>query len=112
MEKQVILISRDNSQIGMRIDHELRYIHNIPAVKIFTPKSSPEIFFDFKKEFKINVLPVVQIGYEDKFISIHTDKNHEEPSQGAGGRQINRFEFIKVNNIEELIEKAAEIYQR
>ena len=39
------------------------------------------------------------------------DHNHEEPSQGAGGRTISDFTFIKVNNAEELISKALELYK-
>ena len=39
------------------------------------------------------------------------DPNHEEPSQGAGGRTISDFTFVKVNNTDELINKALELYK-
>ena len=39
------------------------------------------------------------------------DFNHKEPSQGAGGRTISDFTFIKVNNTDELISKALELYK-
>jgi len=111
MEKQVIVIIRDKSQMGERAMFELEHIHNIPNIKLLTPVTTPQIFEDFKKQFNINVFPVVQIGENNKFISIHMDPNHEESIKGAGGRKINDFSFVKVNNVEELIAKAIEIYK-
>ena len=112
MDKQVFVIMRDGSQVGMRVEFELKFLHGIHQVKLFTPKFSPEIFRDFLNEFKINVFPVVQVEEKGGFITIHMDPNHEEPSQGAGGRQISRFTYLKLNNVEDLIEKSLEIYQR
>ena len=100
---------RDKSQMGERILFELKHIHSIKDIKIFTPMSTPQIFEDFTKQFNINIFPVVQIDENKKFISIHMDPNHEESIKGAGGRKINDFTFVKVNDIDELISKAVEL---
>jgi len=111
MEKQVLLIKREGSQVSDRIHYELTYINNIKNVMIISSQSSPNIFNDFINQFKISTFPVIQIQEGVKFITIHMDHNHEEPSQGAGGRTISDFTFIKVNNAEELINKALELYK-
>ena len=111
MKKQVLLITRDGSQVSDRIHYELTYINDIKNIITISPQVSPHVFHDFIKHFKINTFPVVQIQEGVKFITIHMDHNHEEPSQGAGGRTISDFTFIKVNNAEELISKALELYK-
>ena len=112
MKKQVIVVKRDNSQVGMRVTYEIQHIHKIDNIDVFTPRSTPEIFFDFKKQFRINVFPVIQIGNSFEFTTIHMDPDHEEFVQGAGSKQNNNLIFVKVNNVEELISKAIELYQK
>jgi len=111
MEKQVLLIKRDGSQVSDRIHYELTYINNIKNIITVSSQVSPNIFYDFINHFKINIFPVIQIQEGIKFITIHTDPNHKEPSQGAGGRAISDFTFVKVNNTNELISKALELYK-
>ena len=93
-------------------------IHLFLPRLVMSDSSSPtgtrwiwNIFYDFINQFKINIFPVIQIQEERKFITIHTDPNHKESSQGAGGRTISDFTFIKVNNTDELISKALELYK-
>ena len=110
MEKQVLLITRDGSQVSDRIHYELTYINDIKNIITISPQVSP-VFHDFINQFKIYIFPVIQIQEGVKFITIHMDFNHKEPSQGAGGRTISDFTFIKVNNTDELISKALELYK-
>ena len=111
MKKQVLLITRDGSQVSDRIHYELTYINDIKNIIIISPQVSPHVFRDFINQFKIITFPVIQIQEGVKFITIHMDPNHEEPSQGAGGRTISDFTFVKVNNTDELINKALELYK-
>ena len=111
MEKQVLLITRDGSQVSDRIHYELTYINDIKNIITISPQVSPPVFHDFINQFKIYIFPVIQIQEGVKFIIIHMDFNHKEPSQGAGGRTISDFTFIKVNNTDELISKALELYK-
>ena len=66
MNKQVFVIMRDFSQIGERVAFELEHIHGITNIQKFTPGRTPDIYFDFRKQFKVNVLKREQ-SMKDKF---------------------------------------------
>lgn len=113
MNKKVFVFMRDLSQLGERIHFELKEIYNIPNIGLFTPTTAGELFRDFVNNFNVKTFPCVQIGENNgkQWTTIHMDPNHEEQTQGAGGKQIRDFIYIKVSNVDELVNKALEIYK-
>lgn len=107
MEKKVFVISRHGCQICEILEYELKYIHNI-EFSTFSNSKTPEIFLDFQKQFKIDRFPVVQIDNGKEFTTIHWDSEFTEIQSGnPGGKQP--FPHIKVNNIEEMINKTLKL---
>ena len=114
MEKRVFVFSRHVfSQMADRVHYELKYIHNTGNTLKADPHTAINLLDSFSKEFNIKTFPCVQIGEKNNtWTTIHMDPDYEEQIQGAGGKQIRDFTYIKVDSIDELIDKALEIYRR
>ena len=109
MEKKVFVINRHGCQVCEMLEYELKYVHNI-EITSFTSSKTPEIFFEFQKQFKLDRFPVVQIDDGKEFITIHWDSNFIDNHSGPGGKPTHPY--IKVDNVlPDMVNKTLELLQ-
>lgn len=101
--KKVFVISRRGCQTCEMLEYDLKYIHEV-EFQSFSDMETPDIFNEFKVQFKINRFPVVQIDDGTGFTTIHMDNSYIPKESGTGSSMVSGFGFIKVNSLSELLE--------
>ena len=101
--KKVFVVSRRGCQTCEMLEYDLKYIHEV-EFQSFSDMETPDIFNEFRAQFKINRFPVVQIDNGVGFTTIHMDNSYTPKESGTGSSIASDLGFIKVNNLSELLE--------